>query len=418
MSIQTSQVAAITKSIMDHLKDGSKKYNELIASVITQTKVNNSTRIQTCISTLASSNIITIEGTGRFAVVRISPQKEQIPSTSGIPSGSNFSREESGWNKEKEQQTYTSTQVETYKKAIETLQVTIKTNNVTIDELKSKHLKEMSELRASKPTAEVVEIQLKNGPKMVKKTTGLFHSAFKTILELAQARENIFIYGPTGCGKTHICEQVAEALNLSFSFVSCTSGMSEGIVGGRLLPVGEQGRFEYVQSEFVKAYENGGVFLLDEIDAADPNVLLFINSALANGKASVPNRQEAPYAERHEDFVCVAAANTVGTGADRLYAGRNKLDMSTLDRFQIGKILMEYDPRVEGVLCPDDELRAQLLKYRKSIQTHRLERAMSTRFLASAYKMKTKFNWSQEQIDKAYFSGWRDDEIGKVKNTF
>jgi len=262
----------------------------------------------------------------------------------------------------------------------------------------------------------IAEIHLKAPTgKTVKITKGLFHAQFKKILDLATARQNVFIYGPTGCGKSHICHQVAEALNLRFAFVSCTSGMSEGVLGGRLLPVGKSGTFEYVISEFIDCYENGGVFLLDEIDAADPNVLLLVNAALANGHVAVPNRPSKPYAKRHADFVCVAAANTVGTGADRLYSGRNKLDAATLDRFAIGKVLMGYDERVEADLCPDAVLREKLQKYRKAILEHRLERAMSTRFMRDAYKMMTECQWTMADIDEAFFSGWRADEINKVK---
>ncbi|KKM71832.1 hypothetical protein LCGC14_1426550 [marine sediment metagenome] len=268
----------------------------------------------------------------------------------------------------------------------------------------------------NKASSSIAVVQLKMGSKVVKQTKGLFHNQFDKILKLAMARMNIFIYGPTGCGKSHICAQLAEALNLSFSFVSCTSGMSEGILGGRLLPVGKQGTFEYVISEFIRAYENGGVFLLDEIDAADPNVLLLVNAALTNGKVAVSNRPEEPYATRHADFVCIAAANTVGTGADRLYSGRNKLDAATLDRFQIGKMVMDYDERVEVILCPNKQLRTRLLGYRKAIMAHRLERVMSTRFMRDAHKMVGDHGWSDADVDRAFFSGWREDEVNKVKS--
>ena len=223
----------------------------------------------------------------------------------------------------------------------------------------------------------------------------------------------MFLYGPTGCGKSHICEQVAEALNLPFAFVSCTAGMSEGVLTGRLLPTGDSGKFEYVISEFVNVYENGGVFLLDEIDAADPNVLLIVNSALANGHMAVPNRPENPYAKRHPDFICVAAANTVGTGADRMYSGRNKLDDATMDRFRIGKTLMNYDSEVESQLCPNDRLRNRLIAYREGINANRLERAMSTRFMKDAHDM-VEAGWDQKDVDESFFEGWRSDEVEKV----
>jgi cobaltochelatase CobS len=261
----------------------------------------------------------------------------------------------------------------------------------------------------------VVEI-IMTGPDGRSETVkGVFHEKMPKLIQLAKARKNIFIYGPTGCGKSHVCGQLAEILGMSFAFVSCSAGMSEGHLTGRLLPVGKAGTFEYVVSEFVRAYESGGVFLLDELDAADPNVLLVINAALANGRMAVPARPAKPYAKRHPDFVCVAAANTVGTGADRQYSGRTKLDAATLDRFQIGKVVMDYDPKVEAALCPDDELRARLLRYRRAVRENRLERAVSTRFMKDAYDMKTAAGWSDDEIDGALFSGWRPDEVEKVK---
>lgn len=249
-----------------------------------------------------------------------------------------------------------------------------------------------------------------------RKIEGVFHNQFPKLVQLASARMNIMIFGPTGCGKSHVCKQLADALGLRFGFVSCTAGMSEGVITGKLLPLGEAGKFEYVISEFVDCFENGGVFLLDELDAADPNVLLVLNAALANGEICLSNRPENPIAKRHPDFVCIAAANTAGTNADRLYNGRNKLDGATLDRFQVGKVIFNYDNDLEKQICPDDALRSRCLKIRKAIEDNRLERAMSSRFMKDAYAMKVDYGWPQEDIDSAFFAGWREDERNKVKN--
>ena len=99
--------------------------------------------------------------------------------------------------------------------------------------------------------------------------------------------------------------------------------MSEGQITGRLIPTGDGGKFEYQRSQFVEFYEEGGVFLLDEIDAADANVFLVLNQALANGHLPVPNRIGSPQAMRHQDFVLIAAANTFGNGANRMYVRPN-----------------------------------------------------------------------------------------------
>ena len=297
---------------------------------------------------------------------------------------------------------------------------------------------------AAKPADRVVSIEAWKKDGMVKVTEGLFHAKFERLLKLAVRRKNILIYGPTGSGKTFTCEQIADSMDLPFYFTSCTSGTPETHMTARIAPTipdrdvlmdnynefVEQGvakaaaatlaaamanGFSSIISEFVVAFENGGVFLLDEMDAADPNVLLVINTALANGKMAVPNRPSNPYAERHDDFICVGAANTVGTGADRMYSGRNKLDDATLDRFRIGKTYMDYDATVEAELCPDDTLRNRLLKYRDGINKNRLERSLSTRFMKDAYDMYSD-GWTIEDIDESFFQGWHADETLKVKN--
>jgi MoxR-like ATPase len=285
-----------------------------------------------------------------------------------------------------------------------------KRHSATQDEL----LKIKAEREATSGRILKVEVsKTQDGVVTTREITGVFHTQFERILTLAKAREEVFIYGATGCGKTHICEQVASALDLPFYMVSCTAGMSEGILTGRLLPLGKAGKFEYVMSEFVNAFENGGLFLLDEFDAMDANTCLTINAALSNGRMTLSNRPDASVALRHPDFVCLAAVNTWGTGGDRLHAGRNKLDLATLDRFSVGKVTMAYDNVLEELLAKaqceeygveyDETYLKTLWKYRKAIDNHRLERAISTRFIRKAYKMTSGFGWTMKDVETALF---------------
>ena len=272
---------------------------------------------------------------------------------------------------------------------------------------------QIEELRVQKSQERIVKVVIEQVEKKPREIVEVFHSAFEEVVTLAQAREPIFLYGPTGSGKTHIGAQLAKVLDLPFYFISGSRGLSESKLNGRQLPGGKNGAWDYVPSEFVKAYENGGVFLMDEMDALDDNVLLILNTALSNGMFAVPDRRGNEYVVQHPDFVCIAAANTLGMGADRQYSGRNKLDTATMDRFSVGKLMIDYDPQLEAQICPDDELRTRLTSFRKAIDANRLERAMSTRFLGKAYKMK-QAGWTDERIEKAYFMGWREDEINKV----
>ena len=236
------------------------------------------------------------------------------------------------------------------------------------------------------------------------------HPVFNDVLPLVGIRENVLLVGPAGTGKTHMAEQVARALNLPFASISCTAGMSESQMLGWMLPTGESGRFEYVESEFVRLYENGGVFLFDEIDAADPNVLMVINQALANGGFFVPQRVGRPFVKRHKDFVCIAAANTFGHGGDMMYAGRERLDAATLDRFTM--IEVGYDEALEEKAVHPDLL-AWRSHMRAKVAENRLRRVISTRRLISMTRQ-IAAGIPMTKVLEYFFRGWTKDEKSKV----
>ena len=238
------------------------------------------------------------------------------------------------------------------------------------------------------------------------------HAVFERVAKLAALRKNILLVGPTGCGKTALAGQTAEALKLPFASISCSAGMSESHLRGWLLPTGDAGKFEYVPSDFIRVYENGGVFLLDEIDASDENVLVVLHQALSNDGFFLPQRTANPWVKRHPDFVCIAAANTYGHGADRMYVGRNALDAATLDRFIAGTTPMDYDPKLEEALCHPEAL-AFIREMRAVIAQHRLQRVASTR-VALDFSQMLAAGFTMDDCKASYFAGWTRDECAKA----
>jgi hypothetical protein len=159
---------------------------------------------------------------------------------------------------------------------------------------------------------------------------------------LVEARVLVMLTGPAGMGKSYWTASLAGRLDLSFGSIPMTEGATPSwILGAPTL----QG---YREAPFAKIWRDGGVFLLDEMDAADPNMLLVINDALANGVLHNPSSGEA--IERHRDCILVAATNTLGTGADANYGARNPLDFSTLDRWRMGRAFVGYSERVEDAV--------------------------------------------------------------------
>lgn len=176
---------------------------------------------------------------------------------------------------------------------------------------------------------------------------GLQHVEFEKLLKACSARDaagnrlNVWLSGPAGSGKTTAAESVAKALGLRFAF--------NGAIDTEYKLLGftdAQGRL--VSRPFRDVYENGGVYLFDEIDRSLPGALLAFNAALANGVCDFPDGT----VKRHPDCVIIAAANTygLGGGAD-VYVGAMKQDAALLDRFAY--IKFPVDEALERATCPD-----------------------------------------------------------------
>lgn len=181
----------------------------------------------------------------------------------------------------------------------------------------------------------IIEVKSDNSKN---KVTGATHKEFETILKLVNADIPVFLTGPAGCGKNVICKQVAEALGKEFYFSNAVT--QEYKITGF---IDANGTFH--ETQFYKAFTQGGIFMLDEIDASVPEVLVILNAAIANRYFDFPNGR----VQAHKDFRIVAAGNTFGTGADAEYTGRYQLDASSLDRFAIVEI--NYDTNIEMAIA-------------------------------------------------------------------
>lgn len=246
---------------------------------------------------------------------------------------------------------------------------------------------------------------------------GLVHEDFPEALQYIEADINaVALIGPTGCGKTHMVEQVAEAIDARrFASISCSRGMDESHLLGRMLPTGDNMKFEYHPSPFIDVAENGGVFLFDEFDAVNENVALIINSALSNGYISIPERVHAPMLNIHENFICFFSMNTVGKGADRKYVGRSVLDDASVDRFRLARIEMDYDRNIESSLIPNRDLLERGWEIRDKVRELSLEHSVSTRWLIHSYKMlATHDDWDIPRCVDKLTMDWSDTDKSKV----
>jgi len=214
-----------------------------------------------------------------------------------------------------------------------------------LDQFQAKFDALAQEFHNSVKTIQVTNVTVTNELGEVK-DCGTQHKQFPKLVKMLSARDhkrhrlNIWIAGPAGTGKTSAAEHAAKALGLDFA---STGALTESYkIFGFIAP----GTGNYVPTPFRKIWEQGGVFLFDDCDASDPNVLTEFNNALANGGCTFPDG----YIPRNPDCVIVLTANTWGLGATNDYVGRMKQDAAFLDRF--AKLYWPIDENLELATAP------------------------------------------------------------------
>ena len=235
----------------------------------------------------------------------------------------------------------------------------------------------------------------------------IVHSSFSKIIKVLGAakrkEKNIMLVGGAGGGKTHLVKQIAESLNLQFYPMSVGLQTTKSDLLGFINANGV-----YMPSVIRHAYENGGVLLLDEFDAAHAGVVTILNSLLANGHASFPDK----VIEKHKDFVCICACNTYGRGANVDYVGRNRLDGATLDRFIV--INVDYDENLESSLTDNERWFGVVQRIRQNIQDQGIKMIVSPRASMDGADLLDAGFGIAEVVDMVILKGVDEDTKQKV----
>lgn len=211
---------------------------------------------------------------------------------------------------------------------------------------------------------------------------GVVHEEFDKVLNLVNMQIPVYLSGEAGTGKNVICQQVADGLGLEFYFTNAVTQEYQ-------LKGFTDANGNYQESQFYKAFKNGGLFFLDEMDGSVPEALIILNSAIANGYFDFP----APIGkvEAHEDFRIISAGNTVGTGADIEYTGRFQLDASSLDRFALVEI--DYSPRIEEAITNRNKMLCEFARmFRKITKETSIKCLFSYRSMERIDKMEKTFD--------------------------
>lgn len=194
------------------------------------------------------------------------------------------------------------------------------------------------------------------------------HPQFEDLLRYASMRKrakrpgeqgqrfNVWISGPAGAGKTYAAESVALALNLPF--YSCGALSEEFSLLGYKTPDGT-----LIRTPFRDAWENGGVFLWDEIDRSAAAAVIALNAGLSAGMVAFPDG----IVRRHPDCVIIATANTMGNGPTFEYSAAEQMDKSSMDRFI--RMPWQYDTAWEIAASGNEAWARKVIRWRERVNS-------------------------------------------------
>jgi hypothetical protein len=166
------------------------------------------------------------------------------------------------------------------------------------------------------------------------------------ILSDVEARNNVYLYGGAGTGKTYAAETISDILQWELIEVNCNQFTSPlELIGGQTID-------GYQEGKVVRAFANlsedgktpmakqGCVLLLDELPKLDPNTAGILNSALAKisdyklktgEPAKITNGRGQRFARKN--IFVMATGNTLLNSDSVDYEANFKQDLSLQDRF-------------------------------------------------------------------------------------
>lgn len=165
---------------------------------------------------------------------------------------------------------------------------------------------------------------------------------FQKILSDFLARNNVYLFGGAGTGKTFMAKDIANFLGYELITVNCNQFTSSlDLLGGQTITGYQKGRLEMAWENIDEKGNKmaGAVLLLDELPKIDPNTAGILNEALAKVKDFGPEGQPPTIRNGRGQLLTMGNLFIIATGNTKLnetnveYEANFKQDLSLQDRF-------------------------------------------------------------------------------------
>src|ERR687883_2018634 len=182
-----------------------------------------------------------------------------------------------------------------------------------------------------------------------------WNNAFDILEKAYRSGLFVLIIGPKGTGKTTLVRRFASEMKKELDSVNFSLRTREShLVGSRTL---DKGEINFVEGVLVKSMRNGTLLYLDELNAAEADVLLRLDEALDDRRQLVLKEAEGQIVKASDDWFVIATINPLS------HVGTKELPPQLLSRFPV-RLKLEYPP---------EDIELQIVSQHTSIESSNLD---------------------------------------------
>ncbi|HSA76997.1 MAG TPA: MoxR family ATPase [Nitrosarchaeum sp.] len=150
-----------------------------------------------------------------------------------------------------------------------------------------------------------------------------------------KAKLFVLIIGPKGTGKTSLVRDFAENMNMKLESINFSLRTREShLIGTKTLT---NGTVSFEEGLLIKSMKESSILYLDEINAAEADVLLRLDEALDDRRQIILKESAGEIVKAKEDWFVIATINPL------THSGTKELPPQLLSRFPV-RISLEYPP--------------------------------------------------------------------------
>src|ERR1041384_8549642 len=163
-----------------------------------------------------------------------------------------------------------------------------------------------------------------------------WNNSFDVIKKAYESSLFVLIIGPKGTGKTSLVRKFAADIEKTLYSINFSLRTREShLVGTKTM---NQGEVTFVEGILIKSMRDGGILYLDELNAAEADVLLRLDEALDDRRQIVLKEAEGQVINALDNWFVFATINPLS------HEGTKELPPQLLSRFPV-RLRLEYPPK-------------------------------------------------------------------------